>query len=155
MRRPRLVVTLLGIALLLVRPAPAPAQSVASLVTSLPASFAHLFEPTNGLIVAAGGGVSALLHPQDDDVARHYLMPSDSTHTFFRAGHVVGDTPAQSGADFWQHNIYAGYRFPKRHAELRIGVANLLNRNYQLNPLNLYAELPRERAVTVGLKLNF
>jgi tetratricopeptide (TPR) repeat protein len=66
-----------------------------------------------------------------------------------------GYTPAQSGADFWQHNIYAGYRFPKRHAELRIGVANLLNRNYQLNPLNLYAELPRERAVTVGLKLNF
>ena len=93
MRRPRLVVTLLGIELLLVRPAPAPAQSVASLVTSLPASFVHLFEPTNGLIVAAGGGASALAQPKDDDVARHYLVPSDGVHTFFRAGHVVGDTP--------------------------------------------------------------
>lgn len=66
-----------------------------------------------------------------------------------------GYAPARSTADFWQHSVYAGYRFAKRHAELRVGVVNLANQNYQLNPLNLYAELPRERTVTVGLKLNF
>ena len=66
-----------------------------------------------------------------------------------------GYTPARTTSDFWQHSIYAGYRFAKRHAEVRVGVVNLSNQNYQLNPVNLYAELPRERAVTVGLKLNF
>ena len=66
-----------------------------------------------------------------------------------------GYTPARALADFWQHSVYAGYRFAKRHAELRVGLVNLANQNYQLNPLNLYAELPRERMVTVGLKLNF
>ncbi len=66
-----------------------------------------------------------------------------------------GYTPARSTADFWQHSVYAGYRFPKRHAEVRLGLVNLTNQNYQLNPLNLYAELPRERALTVSLKLNF
>ena len=66
-----------------------------------------------------------------------------------------GYTPARATADFWQHSFYAGYRFPKRHAEVRLGLVNLTNQNYQLNPLNLYAELPRERALTVSLKLNF
>ena len=66
-----------------------------------------------------------------------------------------GAALSRSSSDFWQHSVYAGYRFAKRHAELRVGLVNLANQNYQLNPLNLSAELPRERTVTVGLKLNF
>lgn len=27
--------------------------------------------------------------------------------------------------DFWQHNVFVGYRFPRRHAELRLGVLNI------------------------------
>ena len=59
------------------------------------------------------------------------------------------------GDDFWQHSIWLGYRFPRRVAEVRVGLLNLTDRDYQLNPVNLYAELPRERTFTVSLKLNF
>lgn len=66
-----------------------------------------------------------------------------------------GYTPDRPGDDFWQHNIYFGYRTPHRRAEVRIGLLNLTDRDYRLNPLNLYAELPRERTATLSLKLNF
>jgi hypothetical protein len=66
-----------------------------------------------------------------------------------------GDPSITGGDDFWQFNIYAGYRFLQRRAEVRFGVLNLTDRNYQLNPLTLYNELPRERTFTVSLKLNF
>ncbi len=59
------------------------------------------------------------------------------------------------GDDFWQFNIFVGYRFPRRLAEVRLGVLNLTDRDYQLNPLTLYNELPRERTFTASLKFNF
>jgi outer membrane receptor protein involved in Fe transport len=59
------------------------------------------------------------------------------------------------GDDFWQQHVYVGYRFPKRQAEIRLGLLNLTDQDYQLNPLNLYAELPRERTLAVSFKLNF
>jgi hypothetical protein len=48
-----------------------------------------------------------------------------------------------------------GYRFPRRQAEIKLALLNLTDRDYQLNPLNLYAELPRERTLAVSLKFNF
>ncbi len=66
-----------------------------------------------------------------------------------------GYTPALAGDDFWQHNVAIGYRFPRRHAELRVGVLNLLDTDYRLNPLNLHAELPRGRTIVASLRLNF
>ena len=59
------------------------------------------------------------------------------------------------GDNFWQFNFFAGYRFPKRQAEIRLGVLNLTDRDYQLNPLTLYNEFPRERTFMAILKLNF
>jgi outer membrane receptor protein involved in Fe transport len=66
-----------------------------------------------------------------------------------------GYTPALADADFWQHNVFAGYRFPRRYAEVRLGVLNLFDTDYRLNPLNPYAALPRARTFTASLKLNF
>ena len=66
-----------------------------------------------------------------------------------------GYTPALPDADFWQHNLMLGYRFPRRHAELRAGVVNLFDTDYRLNPLNLHAELPRTRMFVGSLRLNF
>ena len=66
-----------------------------------------------------------------------------------------GYTPDRPGDDFWQHHVYVGYRTPQRRAEFRLGLLNLTDRDYRLNPLNLYAELPRERTVTLSMKLNF
>jgi len=66
-----------------------------------------------------------------------------------------GYTPALAGDDFWQHNFVAGYRFPRRAAEIRLGLLNVFDTDYRLNPLNIHAELPRGRTLTVSLRLNF
>ncbi|MDB6130087.1 MAG: hypothetical protein JWM04_1194 [Verrucomicrobiales bacterium] len=59
------------------------------------------------------------------------------------------------GDDFWHYNAFAGYRFPHRQAELRVALLNIGNRDYRLNPINLYNEVPHERTVVVSLKFNF
>jgi outer membrane receptor protein involved in Fe transport len=56
---------------------------------------------------------------------------------------------------FWQLNLFAGYRFPGRRAELRLGLLNVTSQDYRLNPLNVIAALPRERTFFLGLKINF
>ncbi len=57
--------------------------------------------------------------------------------------------------DFWQHDLMVGYRLPRRHAEVRLGLLNLFDTDYRLNPLNLHAALPRARTFAVSLRLNF
>src|SRR5581483_8024960 len=59
------------------------------------------------------------------------------------------------GDSFWQENISAGYRFPRRHAEITTGVLNLSDSSYRLFPINLYPDLPRSRTFFVKLELNF
>ena len=76
--------------------APVRAQSVASLFTSLPADFAHLFTPANGIIVGAGGAGSAAIHPKDEEIAHDIYEPSGARHDFFHAGASVGDGLEQS-----------------------------------------------------------
>ncbi|MBI4657453.1 MAG: hypothetical protein HY735_01180 [Verrucomicrobia bacterium] len=66
-----------------------------------------------------------------------------------------GYKPEIEGDDFWQFNLYAGYRFPRRLAEIRLGLLNVSGRDYRLNPLNLYSELPRERTLAVTTKVVF
>jgi hypothetical protein len=66
-----------------------------------------------------------------------------------------GYAPDIPGDDVWQLNLFAGYRFPNRVAEIRVGVLNLNDQDYRLNPLNLYYELPRERTLAASLKFNF
>ena len=56
---------------------------------------------------------------------------------------------------FWQFDVYAGYRFPRRRAELRLGILNLADQDYRLNPLNLLVELPRSRTFTARFTFNF
>ena len=66
-----------------------------------------------------------------------------------------GYSPTQSGDDCWQFNVYAGYRFWRRAAEIRLGLLNLTDQDYRLEPLTLYSELPRERTLTVSFKFSF
>ena len=66
-----------------------------------------------------------------------------------------GDSAGLPGADFWQHNVFAGYVFPHRRAELRVGVLNLTGQDYRLNPLNLQPELPWSRTFIAEMRLNF
>jgi outer membrane receptor protein involved in Fe transport len=71
---------------------------------------------------------------------------SQSNHGF--PGNQPGDT-------FWQLNLFAGYRFPHRRAEIRIGLLNLTDSDYHLSPLTFYSELPRSRTFTARLQFNF
>jgi len=64
-------------------------------------------------------------------------------------------TPDIPGDDFWQFNVFFGYRFPRRFAEIRVGVLNLTDQNYKLNPLNLHSDLPRDRTFLASLKFSF
>lgn len=66
-----------------------------------------------------------------------------------------GYSGSKPGDDFWQINLHAGYRFWNRRAEARIGLLNVTDQDYQLNPLTLYNELPRERAFVAGFKFFF
>ncbi len=66
-----------------------------------------------------------------------------------------GYTPSEPGDNFWQLNAFVGYRSPGRKAEVSLGLLNIADQNYNLNPLNLYNELPRSRTLAVSLRLNF
>ncbi len=66
-----------------------------------------------------------------------------------------GYAPALAAEDLWQHNLMVGWRFARRHAEIRAGILNLTDEDYRLNPLNLMAELPRGRTFVASLRLNF
>lgn len=57
--------------------------------------------------------------------------------------------------DFWQANFWLGYRFERRHAELRVGLLNATDQDYRLSPLNLYNAPVRERTVALELKFDF
>jgi len=59
------------------------------------------------------------------------------------------------GDDFWQFGAIAGYRFPRRKAELTLGVLNFTDQDYRLNPLTLYDELPRGRTFMSQLRFSF
>lgn len=63
--------------------------------------------------------------------------------------------PGLPGDYFWQFNIYAGYRFLHRAAEVRVGLLNMTDQDYLLNPLTLYYDLPRGRTVSMSLKFYF
>jgi len=66
-----------------------------------------------------------------------------------------GYTPDLPGDDFWLFNAFIGYRFPRRQAELRLGLLNITDQDYRLNPLNLMSELPRERTLVVSGRFSF
>ena len=81
---------------LLVGTPSAHAQSIASLFTTLPSDFAHLFTPANGLIAGIGGAGSLAVHPKDDEIAADIYDPSGARRDFFRAGASIGDGVEQS-----------------------------------------------------------
>ena len=66
-----------------------------------------------------------------------------------------GYSPAEPGDDFWQFNAYAGWRFWHRRAEVSVGLLNLFDQNYSLEPLNLYNEMARSRTFLARLLITF
>ena len=108
---------------------------------------------------------SGILPAQDQSAILHeigaYLLynhPSGFFARFDAHGYLQsnqGYTPDEPGDQFAQFDLRAGWRFFHRHGELMAGVLNLGNQDYRLNPLNLYAELPRGRVYTLQLSFEF
>ena len=63
--------------------------------------------------------------------------------------------PNLPGDEFPQLDLRIGYRLPRKLGSLTFGVLNLTDRDYRLNPLNAYSELPRERVFMAKLNLQF
>jgi tetratricopeptide (TPR) repeat protein len=59
------------------------------------------------------------------------------------------------GDEFWQINFWLGHRFRRSLGDISVGLLNATGTDYRLNPLNSYAELPRERVVAARLRLRF
>ena len=59
------------------------------------------------------------------------------------------------GDHFWQFTAQTGYRFRRNTREVSAGVLNLTNHDYQLSPLGVTREPPRERAFFVRCRLSF
>ena len=66
-----------------------------------------------------------------------------------------GYRPSMPGEDFWQLDVYAGHRFWQRRAEVRVGVLNLTDDDYRLNPLTVHEEYVRARTFYTSLRLYF
>jgi hypothetical protein len=62
---------------------------------------------------------------------------------------------AQPTDDFCQFNLYGGWRFWHRRAELSVGLLNVFDQNYSLEPLNLYNEMARTRTFLARLLISF
>jgi outer membrane receptor protein involved in Fe transport len=75
--------------------------------------------------------------------------------TLWNGQNNLGYTPDRPGDNFWQFNASAGYRFRRGQAEVQVGVLNLTDLDYRLNPLNTYLELPRERTFFASLFFRF
>jgi outer membrane receptor protein involved in Fe transport len=121
--------------------------SEAQLKTKFPSVPTALIPPTDNRSLLHRLNLFALYnHPSGCFGEAQALWTAQSNH---------GYSPTLAGDDFWQLNILAGYRFPRRQAQVTIGVLNLTDQGYHLNPLNLHAELPYQRTVTASLRFSF
>jgi tetratricopeptide (TPR) repeat protein len=66
-----------------------------------------------------------------------------------------GYSPAEPGDEFLQYNAFVGYRSPGRNVEISFGLLNITDQGYNLNPLNVYNELPISRTLAARLQFNF
>ena len=64
-------------------------------------------------------------------------------------------TGGEPGANFWQLNLFAGYRFPRRHMEIQVRLLNATAQDYQLDPLTYYIDPAHTRTFEASFKFNF
>jgi Tfp pilus assembly protein PilF len=63
--------------------------------------------------------------------------------------------PGEGNSGFWQFNLYAGYRFPHRHVEVSVGVVNIGNQDYHIDPVTYFLEQAHNRTFVASMKFNF
>jgi hypothetical protein len=70
--------------------------------------------------------------------------------------------PTEPPSDFWQFNLFAGFRFRNNLGEISLGLLDINNQNYELNPLNalytpvdFYDTIATKRTLLVRVRFNF
>jgi tetratricopeptide (TPR) repeat protein len=84
--------------------------------------------------------------------ANYYLQDNRGWSYDSRGQAVEEDQPEDH---FPQINFWVGYRWRRNLGDIAVGLLNATGTDYKLNPLNPYAELPRERVVAARLRLRF
>ena len=64
----------------------------------------------------------------------------------------TGTLPAE---DFWQFDIYGGWRSRGRRVECQVALLNLAGQDYRLHPINFFLDPPRARTVALSLRFHF
>ena len=67
------------------------------------------------------------------------------------SGYVQG-IPSES---VWQTDVWAGWRSVGRKVVVRLGLLNLLDTGYHINPLTLYNETPQHRTAAMQVRFSF
>lgn len=62
---------------------------------------------------------------------------------------------ALSAEDFWQFDVYAGWRSRGRRVECQVALLNLTGQDYRLHPINFFLDPPRERTLALSLRFHF
>jgi tetratricopeptide (TPR) repeat protein len=63
---------------------------------------------------------------------------------------------ARPNEQFQHLNVILGYRFWENRGDVRVGLLNLTDDDYRLNPLSVYSStLPRERVYSLSVKLEY
>lgn len=110
----------------------------------------------------AGSGIQPRSHPES--FLHHVAFHAIYNHRcgFFSQVQALwygqdndGFATSEPGDEIWQFNGFAGYRFWQRRAEVTLGVLNIADNDYKLEPLNFYNELPRERTFVARLRFKF
>lgn len=86
---------------------------------------------------------------------RHQSGLFGRTEGIFYSQERDRDDASVPGDNFWQLNAYLGYRFLRGRAEASIGLLNLLDNEYRLDPINPYTDQPRSRTFYARLLLSF
>ena len=68
---------------------------------------------------------------------------------------LQNDLAAVPGDQFWQANVFVGYRSPRRHVEATVGILNITGQDFRLHPINLYPDLSRGQTFAAKLQINF
>ena len=82
-----------------------------------------------------------------------YVRPE--VHWYGQNDNPRPGTAPEPRVSFFQENLFAGYRFAHRRAELQLGILNLSGGGYNLDPLTPYQELPRKRVFDARLNFIF
>ena len=61
----------------------------------------------------------------------------------------------RDGDDFWHFNTFVGYRFLENRAEVSVGLLNLGDQDYRLDPINPYRDIPRRRTALLRTRITF